>query len=44
MLLGHALAFGKLIVTHEPFVMNTEQQTGEAYHDYQAGTCGRWVT
>lgn len=42
LILGHALPFNEPMVSHGPFVMNTEEQIREAYNDYQAGKFGTW--
>jgi redox-sensitive bicupin YhaK (pirin superfamily) len=42
LILGHALPFNEPMVSHGPFVMNTEEQIREAYDDYQAGKFGTW--
>jgi quercetin 2,3-dioxygenase len=41
-LFGHALPFNEPVVSHGPFVMNTEQEIREAFQDYQAGKMGQW--
>lgn len=41
-LLGHAQPFGEPIVAYGPFVMNTEAEIRQAYHDYQSGKFGTW--
>jgi quercetin 2,3-dioxygenase len=41
-LLGHAKPFNEPVVSHGPFVMNTEEEIHEAFRDYQAGKMGRW--
>ncbi|MEJ8800462.1 pirin family protein [Pontibacter sp. H249] len=42
-LLGHAKPFNEPVVSHGPFVMNTEQEIHEAFRDYQAGKMGSWA-
>ncbi|MDX5417692.1 MAG: pirin family protein [Hymenobacteraceae bacterium] len=42
MLFGHALPFNEPVVSHGPFVMNTEQEIREAFRDYQMGKMGQW--
>ena len=41
-LLGHAKPFNEPVVSHGPFVMNTEEEIHEAFRDYQAGKMGVW--
>jgi quercetin 2,3-dioxygenase len=41
-LFGHALPFNEPVVSHGPFVMNSEQEIREAFQDYQAGKMGQW--
>ncbi|MBD1397552.1 pirin family protein [Pontibacter sp. JH31] len=41
-LFGHALPFHEPVVSHGPFVMNTEQEIREAFQDYQMGKMGQW--
>ncbi|WP_242918335.1 pirin family protein [Pontibacter liquoris] len=41
-LLGHAKPFNEPVVSHGPFVMNTEDEIREAFRDYQLGKMGRW--
>ncbi|MFD2247796.1 pirin family protein [Pontibacter ruber] len=41
-LFGHALPYNEPVVSHGPFVMNTEQEIREAFRDYQMGKIGRW--
>lgn len=41
-LLGHDQPFNEPVVSHGPFVMNTEQEIQEAFRDYQAGKMGKW--
>ncbi len=42
LLFGHAAPFNESVVAQGPFVMNTEQEIREAYHDYRMGKFGRW--
>ncbi|WP_242929342.1 pirin family protein [Pontibacter vulgaris] len=42
-LFGHALPYNEPVVSHGPFVMNTEQEIREAFQDYQLGKMGQWV-
>ena len=42
-LLGHALPFNEPMVSAGPFVMNTEAEIQQAYHDYQRGAFGSWA-
>lgn len=42
MLFGHATPFNEPVVSHGPFVMNTEEQIHEAFADYQSGKMGQW--
>ncbi|MCJ8167071.1 pirin family protein [Pontibacter sp. E15-1] len=42
LLFGHALPFNEPVVSHGPFVMNTEQEIREAFRDYQLGKMGDW--
>jgi redox-sensitive bicupin YhaK (pirin superfamily) len=39
-LFGHGAPIGEPVVSHGPFVMNTEQEIVEAIRDYQAGKFG----
>ncbi|MEJ8755649.1 pirin family protein [Pontibacter sp. H259] len=41
-LLGHAQPFNEPVVSHGPFVMNTEEEIHEAFRDYQLGKMGKW--
>ncbi|RIJ42375.1 pirin family protein [Pontibacter oryzae] len=41
-LFGHALPFNEPVVSHGPFVMNTEQEIQKAFRDYQQGKMGSW--
>lgn len=41
-LFGHAEPFNEPVVSHGPFVMNTEQEIQEAFRDYQQGKMGAW--
>ena len=41
-LLGHAMPFNEQVVSHGPFVMNTEEEIHEAFRDYQQGKMGVW--
>lgn len=41
-LFGHAHPFNEPVVSHGPFVMNTEQEIQEAFRDYQMGKMGTW--
>ena len=42
-LFGHALPFNEPVVSHGPFVMNTEAEIREAFADYRAGKMGVWT-
>ncbi|MHA6247737.1 pirin-like C-terminal cupin domain-containing protein [Pontibacter sp. CAU 1760] len=42
LLFGHALPFNEPVVSHGPFVMNTEQEIQQAFQDYQSGKMGKW--
>lgn len=42
LLFGHAQPFNEPVVSHGPFVMNTEEEIHEAFRDYQAGKMGTW--
>ncbi|MDT3402433.1 pirin family protein [Mucilaginibacter terrae] len=42
LLLGHAMPFNEPVVSHGPFVMNTQQEIKQAYDDYNAGKFGYW--
>lgn len=42
LLLGHALPFNEPIIAQGPFVMNTEEEIGQAYVDYRKGVFGFW--
>lgn len=39
---GHGLPFNEPIVAQGPFVMNSEEEIYQAYHDYQSGKMGSW--
>jgi redox-sensitive bicupin YhaK (pirin superfamily) len=41
-LFGHAIPFNEPIVAYGPFVMNTEEEIRQAYHDYRNGKFGVW--
>ncbi|NEM97528.1 pirin family protein [Pontibacter sp. BT327] len=41
-LLGHAQPFNEPVVSHGPFVMNTEEEIHQAFRDYQQGKMGVW--
>ncbi|WP_299700879.1 pirin family protein [uncultured Pontibacter sp.] len=41
-LFGHAHPFNEPVVSHGPFVMNTEEEIREAFRDYQMGKMGNW--
>jgi len=41
-LFGHAAPFNEPVVAQGPFVMNTQQEIEEAYHDYRTGKFGQW--
>jgi len=41
-LFGHALPCNEPIVSHGPFVMNTEEEIRQAFEDYKAGKMGVW--
>lgn len=43
LLFGHAQPFNEPVVSHGPFVMNTEQEIQEAFRDYQNGKMGTWT-
>lgn len=42
LLLGHAKPFNEPVVSHGPFVMNTEEEIQQAFRDYQLGKMGVW--
>ncbi|MVN89707.1 pirin family protein [Mucilaginibacter aquatilis] len=42
LLLGHAMPFNEPVVSHGPFVMNTEEEIMQAYDDYRSGKFGSW--
>ncbi|MDO6391200.1 pirin family protein [Pontibacter sp. BT731] len=41
-LFGHAHPFNEPVVSHGPFVMNTEDEIRAAFRDYQMGKMGTW--
>nr|WP_255710022.1 pirin family protein [Pontibacter harenae] len=41
-LFGHALPYNEPVISHGPFVMNTEEEIREAFRDYQLGKMGVW--
>ena len=41
-LFGHAHPFNEPVISHGPFVMNTEEEIREAFRDYQMGKMGTW--
>jgi redox-sensitive bicupin YhaK (pirin superfamily) len=41
-LFGHAAPYHEAIVSHGPFVMNTEEEIKQAYKDYRSGVFGDW--
>lgn len=41
-LLGHALPFNEPVVSHGPFVMNSEEEIMQAFADYRSGKMGTW--
>lgn len=41
-LFGHALPFNEPIVSHGPFVMNSQEEIMQAFADYRAGKMGVW--
>ena len=41
-LFGHALPYNEAVVSHGPFVMNTEDEINAAFADYRAGKMGVW--
>ncbi|WP_040575012.1 pirin family protein [Pontibacter sp. BAB1700] len=41
-LFGHAQPFNEPVVSHGPFVMNTEEEIHQAFRDYQMGKMGTW--
>lgn len=43
LLLGHATPFNEPVVSHGPFVMNTQQEIMQAIRDYQMGKMGEWA-
>lgn len=42
LLLGHAEPFNEPVVSHGPFVMNTQDEIRQAIRDYQSGKMGMW--
>ena len=42
LLLGHAEPFNEPVVSHGPFVMNTQDEIRQAMRDYQSGKMGVW--
>jgi quercetin 2,3-dioxygenase len=42
LLFGHAQPLNEPVVAQGPFVMNTQEQIQEAYHDYKLGKFGVW--
>ena len=42
LLFAHAQPVNEPVVARGPFVMNTEQEIIEAYHDYETGKFGQW--
>lgn len=42
LLFGHAKPLNEPVVSHGPFVMNTEEEIQQAYADYRAGKFGGW--
>lgn len=42
LIFGHAEPFNEPIVAYGPFVMNSEKEIKEAYHDYHQGKFGVW--
>lgn len=43
LLMGHAKPFQEAVVSHGPFVMNTEAEIRQAYQDYREGKFGSWA-
>jgi quercetin 2,3-dioxygenase len=41
-LFGHSHPFNEPVVSHGPFVMNTEEEIKQAFSDYQTGKMGAW--
>lgn len=41
-LFGHARPLNETVVSHGPFVMNSEKEIQEAYSDYEQGKFGTW--
>lgn len=41
-LFGHAHPLNETVVSHGPFVMNSEKEIQEAYSDYEQGKFGTW--
>lgn len=42
LLFGHAEPLDEPVVSHGPFVMNTEEEIARAYSDYREGKFGKW--
>ncbi|MCC9138031.1 pirin family protein [Pontibacter silvestris] len=42
LLFGHAQPYNEPVVSHGPFVMNSEEEIREAFRDYQLGKMGTW--
>jgi redox-sensitive bicupin YhaK (pirin superfamily) len=43
LLLGHARPLNEPVVSHGPFVMNTQAEIAQAYYDYRNGKFGSWT-